>query len=109
MLDVGWWPPHTQTGISRVFEKTSPAFGQRRFHQKTRTTLFLPPLVSFFVVLFLFVLVFLCVLFSLLSFVLRSLAILPGSPSCATTSMVLDIVEGQGRGGPPKWPKFIME
>ena len=30
----------------------------------------------------------------------------PGSPSAP--SMVLDIVEGQGRGGPKKWPKFNM-
>ena len=27
---------------------------------------------------------------------------------CAPTSIVLDIVEGQGRGGAQKWPKFIM-
>ena len=27
---------------------------------------------------------------------------------CAPTSMVLDIVEGQGRGGAQKWPKFTM-
>ena len=52
--------------------------------------MFVPP-VSFFGVLFLFVLVFLGVLFSLFSFVLRSLAILPAS-------IVIDIVEGQRRG-----------
>ena len=36
----------------------------------------------------------------------------PGNSSwlsfCAPTSMVLDIVECQGRGGVPKWPKFNM-
>ena len=54
--------PKTQTGISRVFVKTSPAEGRRRFHQQTRTILFVPPL-SFFVVFFLFVLCcFLCFL-----------------------------------------------
>ena len=47
----------------------------------TRTILFVTPPVSFFVVLFLFVLVFLFELFSLFCFVLRTLAIRPGSPS----------------------------
>ena len=41
-------------------------------HKPCMTTLFVPPPVSFFVVLFLFVLVILHVLFSLFSFVLRS-------------------------------------
>ena len=49
--------------------------------------MFAPPPVSFFVVVFLFVLVFFHVLFS---FVLRSLAIL-------LASMVLDIVEKEAR------------
>ena len=52
---------------------------------------------SFFIVSFPFVLDFLYVLFSLLSFVLRSLAI-------PQALMVLDIVEGQRRGVPNKWP-----
>ena len=43
--------PKHQTGISRVFVKTSPAFGRRRFHEKSRTILFVPlpiPCVVFF-------------------------------------------------------------
>ena len=31
------WTPKPQAGISRVFVKTSPAFGRQRFHEKTRT------------------------------------------------------------------------
>ena len=75
--------------------------------RKTRTILFVPLPVSFFVVLFLFVLVFLHVLFSLFPFVLRSWQFLMAL-LLRPTSMVLDIVEGQGRGWAQKWPKFKM-
>ena len=34
--------PKHQTSISRVFVKTSPAFGRRRFHEKSQTLLFVP-------------------------------------------------------------------
>ena len=61
--------------------------------------MFVPPPVSFFVVLFLFVLVFLYVLFSVFSFVLRFGQFLLGL-LLRPHAMVLDIVEGQGRGGP---------
>ena len=74
--------------------KTSPAFGRRRFHQKTRTILFVPHPVSFFAVLFLFVL---C---CFLSFFCSSF-LLPGSPSAPPTSMVLDSLwKIKGEKGP---------
>ena len=63
--------------------------------KKTRTFFFVPLPVSFFVILFLFVLVFLYVLFSLFSFVLRSLAFLPGSPSAPPPPWFLRSKNGQ--------------
>ena len=70
--------------------KMSSAFDRRRFHHKNTDSVVCPA-PSVFLCCFLSVYL---ELFSLFSFVLRSLAIRPAS-------MVLDIVEGQkrGRGG----------
>ena len=89
-------PPKHLNGHEPCFCENVAALRPATFSQKN-TVLFVPPPVSVFVVLFLFILVFFCVLFSLFSFVLRSLARLLQAP----TSMVLDIVEGfKSEGGP---------
>ena len=74
-----------------------------RFHQKM--DYIVCPALQCLSLLFYFCLS--CVVF-FVSFVLRSWQF-PGLSFCAPTSMVLDIVEGQGRGRAQKWPKFIME
>ena len=93
--------PKHQNGHKPCFCENVASLQPATFSQKNTDYIVCP---ASFVVLFLFVLVFLHVLFSLFSF------FVPGNSSwlsfCAPISMVLDIVEGQGRGGGGKMAKI---
>ena len=81
--------------MSRVFVKTSLAFGRRRFHQKNTDNIVCPA-PSVFLLCFISVCLGfpLCVVF----FCSSLLGNFSWLSFCTPISMVLDIVEGQGRG-----------